>query len=183
MSLLQKRAVVSVAVTVAAALLLVFVVGQYVLRMHASAAETLEQIEPRYARLSGLRDAGGTLEQALKQSRVALSRLGYASDRDAAQAGNDLQQLARRALQSAGVTVVSSQVLPALAEAGFERVRVSLQSEGALSGVQLALAALQTESPRVAFESVWLQATGRNADDGTPVVSCRLVVALLRLKS
>ena len=183
MNLLQRRAVISVAVTVAAMLAIVVLAGQYVVRKHLWAAQQLEEIEPRYARMLGLRDAGPQLEESLKQARAALPRLGHAADRDAAQVGNDLQQLARRALQAAGLSVSSSQVLPPRGETGFERIVVSLQAEGALSGVQVALAALQAESPRLAFDTVLLQSTGRVAEDGTPVVSCRLTISVLRLQS
>ena len=183
MNLLQRRALVSVAVTFAVALLVALLAGQFVVRKHLWGLEMLEQIEPRYARLLGLRDTAGKLDEVLKASRTALSRLGYPADRDAAQVGNDLQQVARKALQSAGLSVSSSQVLSPRSEAGFERVSVSLQGEGALSGVQVALAALQTESPRIMLDSLVLQATGKTADDGTPIVSCRLTVAVLRLQS
>jgi len=183
MNLLQRRALVSVALTLGVVLLLALLAGQFVLRKHLWAIETLEQIEPRYARLLGLRDTSGQLEETLKQSRTALSRLGYAADRDAAQVGNDLQQVARRALQTAGLAVASSQVLSPRSEAGFERISVSVQAEGALSGVQVALAGLQAEAPRIIFDNVVLQATGRAADDGTPIVSCRLTVAVLRLQT
>ena len=182
MNLLQRRALIAVVATLAAMLAAVLVAGQYVVRKHVWAAERLEEIEPRYARLLGLRDAGPQLEESLKQARSLLPRLGHPADRDAAQVGNDLQQLARRALQAAGLTVASSNVLPPRGEAGFDRIAVSLQAEGALSGVQVALAALQAESPRVMFDSVLLQATGRVAEDGTPIVSCRLTVVVLKLQ-
>lgn len=183
MNLLQRRALVSVAVTLGILLLLVLLAGQYVVRKHLWAAQRLEEIEPRHARLLGLRDAGAALEEGLKQARAAMPRLGHTAERDAAQVGNDLQQLARRALQTAGLSVTSSQVQPSRGEAGYERIIVSLQAEGALSGVQVALAALQAESPRLAFDNVLLQSTGRVAEDGTPIVSCRLTVAVLRLQS
>lgn len=182
MNLLQRRALIAVLVTLGVMLAVVLLAGQYVVRKHAWAAERIEEIEPRYARLLGLRDAGPQLEEGLKQARTLLPRLGYAADREAAQVGNDLQQLVRRALQTAGLTVVSSQVLSPRGEAGFDRIGVLLQAEGALSGVQVALAALQTESPRILFDNVLLQSTGRVAEDGTPVVSCRLTVAVLRLQ-
>jgi general secretion pathway protein M len=182
-SLLQRRALVAVVVTLGALLIAVGLLGRYVVQKHQWGLETLEQIEPRYARLLGLRDTGGKLEETLKQSRAALSQLGYPAERDAAQVGNDLQQVARRALQAAGLSVASSQVLAPRSESGFERIAVSVQAEGALSGVQIALAALQSETPQIVFDSVAIQATGRSADDGTPVVSCRLTVAVLRLQS
>jgi len=183
MNLLQRRALIAVAITLGAMLLIALVAGQYVVRKHLWAVETLADIEPRFARLLGLRDAGGKLEAALKQSRTALSQLGYPAEKDAAQVGNDLQQVVRRALQAAGLSVASSQVLAPRSESGFERIGVSVQAEGPLSGVQVALAALQTETPRILFDNVALQSTGRVADDGTPVVSFRLTVAALRLQT
>jgi len=183
MNLLQRRPVVAVAATFIVVAIIVLLAGQYVVRKHQWGLDTLEQIEPRYARLLGLRDSSARLEEALKQARTALSQLGYPADRDAAQVGNDLQQVARRALQAAGLSVASSQVLAPRSETGFERVSVSVQAEGALSAVQVALAALQTETPRIVLESVTLQATGRSADDGTPIVTCRLTVAVLRLQA
>jgi len=182
-NLMQRRALVSVIVTSTVLLAVILIAGQYVVRKHLWATERLAEIEPRYARLMGLRDAGAQLDEGLKQARATLPRLGYPADRDAAQVGNDLQQLARRALQAGGLTVTSSQVLPPRGEAGFERVGLSLQAEGALSGVQVALAALQAERPRMVFDTVVLQSTGRFADDGTPIVSCRITLAVLRLQS
>jgi general secretion pathway protein M len=183
MNLLERRALVSVAVTLGSIVLLAVLAGQYVVRKHLWAREAIDQIEPRYARLLGLRDTTQQLEDALKVARAAVSRLGHPADRDAAQVGNDLQQVLRRALQAAGLTVASSQVLSPRGEAGYERILVSVQGEGSLSGVQVALAALQTETPRIAIDSLLLQATGRVAEDGTPIVSCRLTVAVLRLQS
>lgn len=183
MNLLQRRALIAVVLTAAVLLAMALAAGRYVVNKHAWGQDTLALIEPRHARFLGLRDTGGRLEEALKQSRTALSRLGYPADRDAAQVGNDLQQVARRALQTAGVSVASSQVLEPRGEAGFERILVSLQAEGPLSGVQVALAALQSEAPRIAFDTLLLQSTGRTADDGTPVVSCRLTISVLRLQS
>jgi general secretion pathway protein M len=182
-SILQRKGVVAIGVTVGSLLVLALLAGQYVVRKHLWGLDRLEQIEPRHARLLGLRESGPRLEEGLKQARAALPRLGYPADRDAAQVGNDLQQLARRALQTAGLSVTSSQVLPPRAEAGYERISVTLQADGPLTGVQVALAALQSESPRLGFDSVVLQSVRRNADDGSPVVSCRVTVFVLRLQS
>jgi general secretion pathway protein M len=182
-NLLQRRAVISVAITLGVLLLLALAAGRYVVGQHLRGLETLEEIEPRHARFLGLRDTGGQLEESLKLIRAALSRLGYPADRDAAQVGNELQQMLRRAMQAAGVAVASSQVLEPRSEAGFDRIVVSLQAEGPLSGMQVALAALQAETPRLVLESVLLQSTGRTADDGSPVINCRMTVVALRLQS
>lgn len=183
MKMLRSRAQMAVALTLGALLLVVLLVGQFIVSKHLWAADQLVEIEPRHARLLGLRDAGGQLEASLNEARAALSRLGYPAARDAAQVGNDLQQLARRALQTAGMTVASSQVLAPRSESGVDRVSVSVQAEGALSGVQVALAALQAETPAILVDGLILQPTGRSAEDGTPIVSCRVTVAVLRLQT
>lgn len=172
----------SVAVTAGIALLAFLLVGQFVVRKHLRAAAALEDIDPRYARLLGLREAGSQLEEGLRQARASLARLGYSADRDAAQVGNDLLQVSRGAMQTAGLTVASSQILPPRGEAGFERIVVSLQAEGPLSGVQVALAALQAETPAPTFDSLALQATRRVAEDGTPLVSCSISISVPRLQ-
>jgi general secretion pathway protein M len=183
MDLLRSRARVAVALTFGALLLVVLLGGQYVLSKRQWAVDKLAEIEPRYARLLGLRDAGGQLEASLKEARAALSRLGYPAARDAAQVGNDLQQLVRRALQTAGMTVASSQVLAPRSDSGVDRISVSVQAEGALSSLQVALAALQAETPAILVDGLILQPTGRSAEDGTPIVSCRFTVAVLRLQT
>lgn len=182
MNLLERRALVSVVLTLGVLLLLAVVAARAVVERHLWARDILAQLEPRHARYLGLRDTGGQLEEALKQTRTALSRLGHPSERDAAQVGNELQQVARRGLQAAGMTVSSSQVLDPRSESGFDRIVVSLQAEGPLSGAQLALAALQGETPRIVFESVVLLATGRVANDGSPIVNCRLTLSVLRIQ-
>jgi general secretion pathway protein M len=183
MNLLQRRAVIAVAVTLGAALLLVLLAGQFVVRKHLWAAHAIEEIEPRFARQLGLRDSAAQLEEGLKQARAALARLGHPAERDPAQVGNDLQQVARKALQTAGMSVISSQVQAPRSEGGVDRISVALQSEGGLSAIQIALTALHAESPAIAVDSLALQATGRNADDGSPLLSCRITVSVLRLQS
>ncbi len=178
-----SRALIAVASTLGVVALLVLLGGHFVWQKQVWAAEKLAEIEPRHARLLGLRDAGASLEQGLKQMRAAASQLGYPAERDAAQVGIDLQQVARKALQAAGLAVANSQVRPARSEAGFDRIGVALQAEGSLRSVQLALAALQAERPTLMIDDLVLQWTGRSAEDRTPIVSCRLTVSVLRLQS
>jgi general secretion pathway protein M len=182
-ALLQRRAQVSVAVTLLAGMLLLLLAGQYVYFKHVWAQETLGEIEPRYARLLGLKGAGVQLDQALKDAKTELVRLGYPAQRDAAQAGNDLQQVVRRGLEAARVTVSSSQVLATRNENGFDRVSVAVQAEGPLSRLQTALAALWAETPVISMDGLVIQPAGRFAEDGSPVVSCRITVSVLRLQS
>jgi general secretion pathway protein M len=183
MNLQRHRARIAVGSTLAIFVALLALAAQYVWSQRAWAVDQLAEVEPRYARLLGLRAADAQLDARLKQARTALTRLGYGSDRDAAQIGNDLQQKVRSALQAAGMTVSSSQVLPVKTETKVDRVSVAAQVEGPLNGLQVALAALQAETPALSIDGLQVQATNKTADSGIPIVSCRITVGVLRLQS
>lgn len=178
-----NRAVVSVAVTVVAVLLAGLAIGQYVWSKHVWAAGKLSDVEPRYARMLGLKAADADLDDRLRQARAALARLGYSAERDAAQIGNDLHQSLRRALQAAGMTVANSQLLPVKTDERVDRISVAAQADGPLRSLQLVLATLQAETPVVAVDSLVVQPTNKMGDDGAPIVTSRLAVTVLRFHS
>lgn len=182
-SLQKHRAKVVVAVFGLSFLLAVVLAGQYVYGKYEWATAQINEIEPRYARLAGLRDSAQAISQQINTTRAAVSRLGYTSERDAVQIGNELQQVVRRALQSAGLTVINSQVMPARLEAGVERIAVAVQSDGSLSALQLFMAAIQGQTPTITTESLNIQATSRNAPDGSPIVSVRQTLSVMRIGS
>ncbi len=181
MTPVRHRAAIAVGSTLAAALLVVALIGQFVWHEYAEAADTLAEVAPRQARYLGLREADALLDLRLREARAALGSLGYGAERDAAQVGNDLQQTVRGALQAAGLTITTSQVQPTRTEADVERISVATQAEGPLDGLQQALAALQRVTPTLAIDSIVVQPTPRTADNGMPVVASRIVVTASRL--
>lgn len=180
---IRYRAVISVAVIVLLALLLVGGIAQYAYSERVKARQALEGIEPRYARLLGLRDSGNQVEEAVKNAKAAVERLGYASDRDPAKIGNELQQTVRRGFEAARLTIASSQVLTTKIEGGVDRISVAVQAEGALNQLQTVLAALAAESPIIIVDGLTLQPVGRFSDEGVPIVNSRVTLSVLRLQS
>jgi hypothetical protein len=158
-------------------------VARYAYVERVKARMELQAIEPRYARLIGLHDSGALIEQAVKDARVAVGRLGYPADRDAARVGNDLQQLVRNGFEAGRLSITNSQVLPTRTESGVDRVSVAVQAEGPLIQLQTVLGALGAESPAITVDGLTMQPTGRFSDEGSPVMNSRVTVSVLRLQS
>lgn len=179
----RHRAAAVFGVVAALLLLALLLAGRYLHEKYLWAQSRIEQTEPRYARLLGLGDSGAQLEQGLAEARRSLARLGHPPGRESAQIGNELQQVARRALQSAGLSVINSQVTPGRVEAGVERISLVAHCEGTVAALQLFLAGLQGESPTISVDALNIQSTGRTAADGSPLVSIRQTLTVLRVAS
>jgi len=143
----------------AAALLAVLLIAgiSFVAAKHHWAASTMEQLEPRYARLAGLRAGGERLQATEKELSANLSRLAYGPEGDPAQAGNEALQRLRTAIASHGLQVSSSQVLPAREDGGFLRIGLNLRVEGDLAVLRDLLRDMAAQQTPVIFsESVQL---------------------------
>ncbi|MGB3072363.1 MAG: type II secretion system protein GspM [Ottowia sp.] len=136
----------------AAVLAAVLIAGiGFVAAKHHWATSTMEQLEPRYARLAGLRDSGERLKATEKELSANLARLAYGPDSDPAQAGNDALQRLRTAMASRGLQVSSSQVLPAREEGGFLRIGLNLRVDGDMTALRDLLRDMAAEQKPVIF--------------------------------
>jgi general secretion pathway protein M len=132
----------------------------FVVAKHVWAQDQLAQLEPRYARLIGIEASAGAIDAALTERRALLARRAYLSSVDVARAGSDAQQRAREIFTKAGLEVSSTQILPAKAVEGFDRIPVVLRLEGDLSALQSALVVIPAQTPTLFFEGFNVQATG-----------------------
>ena len=156
---LQRRAVV--AWLLAAAFLVPFVAaGAYLAAKHRWAGARLAEIEPRYARMLGIDASRAELGRALSESAETLGRYTYPSSQGASQAGNEAQQRVRDISTKAGLTLISSQVLPAKAEGLFDRIPLVVKLEGDLPSLQAALVVLSAQTPALNFEGFSVQTIG-----------------------
>jgi general secretion pathway protein M len=183
LTLFTRKGATVAAVGGALLLVLAALAGNYVYGKYVWGREKLADVESRHARLLGLRDSSARLSVGIQDARAALARLGHGSGRDAAQIGNELQQVLRRGMQSAGMSVINSQVMPPRREMQVERIAVTLQAEGSLAPLQLYLAALQGESPAIRTDSLAIQGAGRLAPDGSALLSIRHTVSVMRVGS
>lgn len=175
--------------TVAGVILLValslpfIAVGAYLLSKYRWADERLAELEPRYARMLGLEASRAELSRALAGSVDVLGRYVYPVTQDVSQAGNDAQQRVRDISTKAGLTLVSSQVLPAKAEGAFDRIPLAVRLEGDLPAMQAALVVLLAQSPALNFEGFSVQTIGAVKPEVQPRLNIQFNLFVLRARS
>lgn len=160
MKSLKSRESLVLLITVLALLLPLALVGYYMLQKHQWAQARLAELEPRYSRLLGLEAQRADLSDALSRAHSARARYVYPAEQDATQAGNAAQQRVRDIFSSAGLLVLSSQVLPPKVEKGFDRIPLTVRTEGELLALQSALAVLSSQVPIIVINELEVQVQG-----------------------
>ena len=145
--------------------------GWYVMRKHARAQDMLAQLESRHARLLGLESQRAELETARQRAAALREQYVYPATGDEAQTGNQVQQKVRDTMTAAGLQVISSQVLPAKEEKGFDRIRMVVNTEGEILGVQSALAVLSSQQPVIIIDELSINVMGALANNNPKLPS------------
>ncbi|MFY3382635.1 type II secretion system protein GspM [Paracidovorax sp. MALMAid1276] len=169
--------------TVLTVLMVPLAVSVWVWSKHQWAADQLEQVGPRYARLAGLVQAKERLAQAEASAKALLAAHAYPAEQDAVQAGNDAQQRIRSLFADSKLDVGSIQVLPPKELAAFDRIGIVLRVEGDLTGVQNALTLLEKQSPTVWVDSVSVQTVGVVKPKMPQRLSAQFNFSVLRVRS
>jgi general secretion pathway protein M len=166
-----------------ALLLLVGGVIAYAVSKHVWAVGRLAELEPRHARLLGIEASGPALDKALIERRALFGRHAYASSQDVARAGSEAQQRVREVFTKAGLEVSSTQVLPAKAVDGFDRIPLVIRVDGDLAALQSALVVLPAQSPSLFVEALNIQTSGTPKPDGAQRLSVQINLFVLRARS
>lgn len=151
---MKFRDVAIVLCTLALVLLPLAGLGLYVFQKYQWAEEKLQSLTPRYSRLIGFEAQGADMDSLLDTARGLVKQYAYSDEQDANQAGSAAQQKVRDIFNSAGLQVVSSQVLPAKTEKGFDRISLVFQVEGTQQAFQTALAVLPGQSPVIVLNEL-----------------------------
>lgn len=159
-----------------------FAVGGYVWHKHSWAQARLDELEPRHARLQGLRDLLPELEKTTEDARSKLDRAAYPAAMDVIKAGNDAQQRIRSVFEASQLAIVSVQVLEPKEEEGFQRIRVVLQADGVLPKYQEAVIRLKDLVPMVMVDSFVFQSTGAVRPASVQSISANFEFSVLRSK-
>lgn len=150
--------------------------GWYVVHKHQWAQARLEELEPRYARLLGLEAQRPDIAAALAQADAARAQYTYPAAQDANQSGNAAQQRIRDIFSSAGLQVISSQVMPPKDEKGFDRIPITVRAEGEMLAVQSALAVLSNQVPVIIINELEILLPG-GLSNTNPKVAPRLAAS------
>ena len=160
MKTMRARDLALVAGTVAVVLIPLLAAVWYVAEKHQWAQEQLSKLEPRHARLLGLEAQKADIASVLAQANQARSQYIYPAGQDSTQTGNVAQQKVRDIFNAAGLQIRSSQVLPSKTENGFDRIPLTLRTEGDLIAVQSALAVLSSQLPIIIVDDLEIQLIG-----------------------
>jgi general secretion pathway protein M len=150
-------------------------VATFALRTHARAAQTLTEIEPRYARISGLLQKQEQIEQASQVLTSSMGRYVYPPEGDSSQIGNQALQKVRDLASARNLRVTSSQSQPAKEDndhPGLNRIAINLRIEGDWNGLQELLAELPRQVPVIYQNTLQLMVLGggRSTDPNTPLI-------------
>lgn len=135
----------------------------YVAGKQAWAQDRLAQLEPRYARLLGVQAQKDELKLAGERATRTWAQYVYPAVQDDAQTGNQAQQKVRDIFSAAGLQILSSQVLLAKEDRGFDRIALVVRTEGDLLAVQSALAVLGSQQPAIVINELDIQVQGNIA--------------------
>lgn len=148
------------------------------------ARDAIDQVERRYARLLGIRDAAPALEAKLVEARGILARYAHADESSADRVGAELQQRVRALAAQANVAVVGSQILPVRPSDGFEFVPMTLTLESDVVSLRDFLVAAAAEEPILRIDQLIITKVRQRRD---PTAGDRLRVqvnlGVIRLRS
>lgn len=125
------------------------------------ANDTLAELEPRYARLEGLKHVSSEVDMSLTVVTEYLARRTYPPDMPADRAGTDFQQRMRALAEASGMNVAGSQILPPKVGSGFQAIPISATVEGTIESLRQLLVALPGEVPAVQVDSMVVQPARR----------------------
>lgn len=150
------------------------------------AQDRLDALEPRYARLLGLREVKPRLEASLAEVGLTLARFAYPPEVDNDRVGADVQERVRRLAEAAGLSVAGSQILPVRVHAAFVQIPLKVSVDGDLEGLRKLLAGLDRETPIVLVDELQVNAATRRARRGEPSqegrLSAQFNLSVLRLQ-
>lgn len=151
--------------------------------IHVESQKKLDDIEPRYARLVGLIQRRADLTTYTAEAVQYMSRLSFPSTQEAAQTGNEAQQLIRTIFADNKLEIGSIQVLPAKENTHFDRIPISLRVEGEITGIQAALNALSAQSPAIWVDNFSIQTIGPVKPASTQRLGAQFNMSILRSRS
>ncbi|KQO23974.1 hypothetical protein ASF11_22240 [Acidovorax sp. Leaf76] len=155
-----SKDVVLVLASILLALVPLIAGGIYVYQKHQWARDLVAQMEPRYARLTGLELQKSEIEDVRKRVQQAQTEYVYPATMDVSQAGNAAQQHVREIFAAAGMQISSSQVLQPKDEKGYDRISLKVQAEGELLALQSVLTVLGSQKPVIIIDGVVIQLIG-----------------------
>lgn len=177
---LSRRAQIVAALTILVliSILGTLIISAWTLRQEGNARRA--EIEPRIARLLGVKQHHDQLEKANALATTQLAGLIYPATADATMTGTKMQQDVRKAIEKSGMSVVGSRVRAVKIADGYDEISLDVTVEGGMASLESILLALPKLQPIVVIEEANIKPKqGRNVPH-TVIVRFRLTAARLQ---
>ncbi len=162
----NRRESLFIALTLAVPLLLVCWLLIALLGMRSDYQNEIDRLEPRIARLAGLKAFAPELAAAAGQVDSDVLTLVFPATEDRAAVSTSLQKSVRDLFSAAGMEVSGSQMLAPRTEDGLDYISVKVTLQGELADLDAALADLQRYRPVLMVESMDAYPARRGARRG-----------------
>ncbi len=153
------------------------------LGLRAEYAGDIDRLQPRIARLKGIKSVDTQLAESGLSAQQQMGRLIYPASADRASAAATLQKDIRQLMTESGLSVSNSQVLPVREEDKFDFIGLKVTVSGELDALDETLARLADFTPLVIVESLeaWPARQRRSKDKSAPqVVTASITLVSLR---
>jgi hypothetical protein len=142
------------------------------------------RIEPRLARLQGLVDRQELIAQRSEDAVRMLSTLAYPAESDATALAAALQSDVRRIMDTAGLEVSNSQVMPVRRDDFFEQIPLKLTVKGSVTALNNALVDIAAFRPQLLVEAIDTFPTrGERRSDGQEAQQLTAVIQVFGLRA
>lgn len=155
----------------------------WVWKKHEFLESQIAALEPRHARLLGLKASAEALEQNLSAAKAELARKSYSADQDTTQAGNAAQQQVRTLFTDSKLDVISIQVLPPKELKFFDRIGILVRVEGDLVGIHNATTLLHAQAPTVWVDNLTIQTVGLVKPKSSQRLAAQFNLSVLRSRN
>lgn len=144
--------------------------------------QRIYDLVPRIARLQGYTLSEETLRESAREVQAQLETMTYPAGEDTDTSGAAVQQQLRRYLETAGLSVSSSQLLDPRSHEGFEEIRLEVSASGPMSALDAALRDLRLARPALLVGSLRLSPMRNRRGDESQTILVSLSVSAVRLK-
>ncbi len=152
----------------------------FVVSRHQQAAAQLADIDPRYARLTGLIQHKDEFAQMSQAVQANLQQFVYPAGQDAGQVGNNALQRVRELATARDLRISSSQAAAPRDEHGFDRIGLVLRIEGQWPQLVGFLRELVQQRPAIYTTNMQLAVQFGGMPGTSPVVLAQLDLYVLQ---
>jgi len=150
----NRRGAVFIGATLVVPLFLLLMLVVNLLAMRSTYQGEINNLEPRVARLIGLKQREATIAEAAGSVDSQILNLVYPITDDRTSVSATLQKNVRDIFSDAGMSVSNSQILPARIEDGLDHITIKVTVAGSLDSLDTSLAAVYSYRPLLMLESM-----------------------------